>query len=146
MCCSFDRVIQEHWCTFMSWNLQQLHKINKHPHHGVWEGSSYTWIPYWTAFDCGQISIETATHSLVSKPITKIGGAPVTGTSVLFFTRFQVLFPWCFPIMTIETVPSNNRTSFPGNPEKSKLCNIGEVSTFPDFCFHGKEIILLSFR
>ncbi len=32
-------------------------------YHAVWDGSSYTWIPSWTEFDCGQISIETATHS-----------------------------------------------------------------------------------
>ncbi len=25
---------------------------------------NYTWIPSWTGFYCGQISIETATHSL----------------------------------------------------------------------------------
>ncbi len=64
MCCSFDRVIQEKWCSLMSWNRFSLHK---NLHRGVWKGSSYSsynWITCWTGFNCGQISIETATYSL----------------------------------------------------------------------------------
>ncbi len=61
MCCSFDGVIQEKWCSFMSCNWFLLHE---NQHRGMWKGSSYTWIPCWSVFDYGQISIETATHSL----------------------------------------------------------------------------------
>ncbi len=42
----------------VSW-LSQVDSI----HHWWWEGSRCTWIPSWTLFNCGQIPIETATHS-----------------------------------------------------------------------------------
>ncbi len=29
----------------------------------VWEGSSFTWLTSLNGFDCGQVSIEPATHS-----------------------------------------------------------------------------------
>ncbi len=60
------------WSLYLvrTWPLHRLSKHlhhgvlegSKHLHYGVLEGSSYTWIPSWTGYDCGQIS-ETATHS-----------------------------------------------------------------------------------
>ena len=57
ICCSLNRVVQE---ILVQFHVLELH----HRHDRVWEASSYTWIPNWTRFDRGQISIETATHSL----------------------------------------------------------------------------------
>ena len=48
-----------HWI----WSLQL---VRTWLHHWVWEGSNYTWIPSWVRSDCGQISIETTTHSFDS--------------------------------------------------------------------------------
>ena len=46
--------------------IWSLYLVKTWLHHGVCEGSSYTWITSWTEFDYGQISIETATHSFVN--------------------------------------------------------------------------------
>ena len=51
--------------TFLSdWALHRIYVP-----YGVWEGGSYTWITSWTGFDYGQISIETATHSFLIRPL-----------------------------------------------------------------------------
>ena len=61
-------------------------------HHGVLEGSGHPWIPTWTRFGYGQISVETATHSLISVGPAYFGHSQtnkLTGTNYVGFTQFS---------------------------------------------------------